>query len=260
MILAIDIGNSNIVIALFKDNEWSHTFRYETKSIQPELFYENALRNIFLEWAIHKPSDIEDCVISSVVPDINQVIINAVENVTGHQPVLLGPDIFTKMEFHVPLPYEIGSDIVANAYASTHLYHPRCIVVDFGTALTFTIANKNQGIVGVTIAPGIKTSLGALSQQTAQLPLVSLSVPDSVIGHDTTSAIQAGVLWGYVGLVKEIIHRMHIELEGDYKVIATGGTSGFLQPLNHVFDYHDKLLTLNGIRLICQWWKGYQPQ
>ena len=252
MFLAIDIGNSNIVIALFQNNEWTHSFRYETKELQPEYYYESALRNLLLEWGIHN-YDINDCVVSSVVPDMNGLILEAVYSVTGTTPMLLGPDIFKALDLAVPHPYEIGSDLVCNAYAAIKKYGNQCIVVDFGTALTFTIIDAIKGIIGVTIAPGLKTAINSLSSQTAQLPLVSLKMPPSVIGHDTASAIQAGVLRGYVGLVNEILNSMKTELNEPYKVVATGGLSAILHPLEQSFDAIDKMLTLDGSKLIYEY-------
>jgi type III pantothenate kinase len=248
LILAIDIGNTNIVIAMYNNGLWTNTFRYETKEPQSEFFYENALRNILLEWRI-APSDVHQCVISSVVPDVNHIIMEAVINVTAHAPLLLAPEVYKTLDMVIPHPYEIGSDIVSNAYAAFKMYGPRCIIVDFGTALTFTIVDAS-GIVGVTIAPGLKTAINALAKNTALLPLVPLELPDSAIGHDTVSAIQAGILWGYVGLVRELLRKQKSELTGNYKIIATGGLSSVLHPLENEFDTISKMLTLDGMRLI----------
>ena len=250
MILAIDVGNTNIVIAMYKDGVWTNTFRYETKEPQPELFYENALRNILLEWRISS-AEVNKCVISSVVPDVNHIISEAVLSVTGHVPLLLQPDVYKSLDLAIPHPYEIGSDIVSNAYAAVKLYSPRCIIVDFGTALTFTVVNT-ETILGVTIAPGLTTAIQALANNTAQLPVVPLEMPQSAIGHDTVSAIQAGILWGYVGLVKEILNKQKSELPDEYIVIATGGLSSILHPLESEFDVISKMLTLDGMRLIYE--------
>ncbi len=247
--LTIDIGNSNIVLGLYQEGSWTHNFRYETKSTQPELYYENALRNIFLEWRI-SPSAVNECAISSVVPDLNEVIKEAVTQVTGFEPIFLTVDLFKNLDIFVPEPYEIGADLVANGYAAIHLHAENCIVVDFGTALTFTVVNKKEGIKGVSIAPGLKTAVHSLSLNTAQLPTVPIALPKSAIGIDTVSAIQSGVMWGYVGLVKELLHKIKSELNGDYKVIATGGLSSILSPLEKEFDVVNKVLTLEGIRLL----------
>ena len=249
MILVVDIGNSNIVIALYKEGSWTNTFRYETKDELPEFYYESALRNIFLEWSIH-PSHVKDSIVSSVVPDLNLVIREAILNVTGYAPILVTPEVFKLLDMHIPHPYEIGTDLVANAYGALHSYGNECIIVDFGTALSFTIVSKAAGIIGVTIAPGLKTAIHSLSLQTAQLPMVPIQLPSSSIGNDTVTAIQAGVMWGYVGLVKQLIASIQSELNGEYKIIATGGLSSILSPLESEFDYIDKMLTLNGLRLI----------
>lgn len=251
MTLAIDIGNSNIVIALYKEGQWTNTFRYETKETQPEFYYENALRNILLEWRISS-SNLTKCIISSVVPDLNEVIRQAVNNISGCEPLFITPDVLKNLDVAIPHPYEIGSDIAANAYASIKLHGDHNIIIDFGTALTFTVANKKDGIIGVTIAPGIMTAIHALSSNTAQLPTVPLHLPASAIGHDTVSAIQSGVLWGYVGLVKEVVYRIQNELPTPYKIIATGGLSSILHPLEDTIDMVDKMLTLDGMRLIYE--------
>ena len=255
MILAIDIGNSNIVIAMHKDGSWTNTFRYETKETQPEFYYESALRNILLEWRING-SDIKKCVISSVVPDLNEVIMEAVRYVTASDPLLLGPEVYRQLDMTVPHPYEIGSDIVSNAYGAVHLFGDRCIVVDFGTALTFTVVDNISGIAGVTIAPGLKTAMQSLSSQTAQLPIVPLELTPSAIGFDTVSAIQAGVTWGYIGLVHGLLQKIKSELSDEYKVIATGGLSAILHPLQPSFDTVCRELTLDGMRLIYDFYSS----
>ena len=253
MILAVDIGNSNIVIALNNEGKWTHTFRYETKETQSEFYYEQALRNLLLEWGIHH-SEVNNCVISSVVPDLNNAIKEAFFQVTGHKAMVLNPELFKNLDMFIPHRYEIGSDIVSNAYAAIHLFSEKCIIIDFGTALTFTIVSKIEGIKGVTIAPGLHTAVQSLSNHTAQLPVVPLELPDSVIGHDTTSAIQAGVTYGYVGLVSHILTQIKAEInDTGYKVIATGGLSSILKPLEIKFDFVHKLLTLDGMKLLYEY-------
>jgi len=255
MLLAIDIGNSNIVLGVYRDGSWHESFRYETRDIQPPQFYEVSLMNLLLEWNIPLQS-VTKCVISSVVPEINDTIIQAASHVLGYSPFVINPEVIRKMPYPVPFPYEIGTDIVANTFAGLHLYGPQCIIVDFGTALTFTVADRINGISGVTIAPGIKTALHSLASSTAQLPLVPVELPASVIGHDTISAIQAGVMWGYVGLVKELLSNMKKELPNGYTTIATGGLSLKLEPLKSEFDHINIMLTLDGMRLIYDYHHG----
>lgn len=251
MLLAIDIGNTNIVVALFDGNEWVQTFRYNTKDDQPAIFYQRGLRDILLEWGLSF-SEITEVAVSSVVPELNERILQAVQHNTSVIPFFLNPSVFESLEMHIPHPYVIGSDLVANAYAAINKYKKDCIVVDFGTALTFTVVSKSNGIEGVTIAPGLRTAISALSGNTAQLPEVSLELPSSVIGRNTDHAIKAGVLWGYVGLVKELLSKIQEERNESLYVIATGGLSSTLTPLASLFDVKDKYLTLEGIRLIAE--------
>lgn len=140
--------------------------------------------------------------------------------------------------------------MVANAVAGFDFAKGACILVDFGTALTFTVIDKEGKVQGVNIAPGIKTALTALVGSTAQLPKIPLELPKTVIGKNTVHAIQSGILWGYVGLVKEMLVRIKNELNEDFTIIATGGLSNVLEPLKSEFDLIDKQLTLNRLVLI----------
>lgn len=249
MFLATDIGNSNIVIAIHNGEKWKYKYRYETQSIQPSLFYETGLRDLLLEWGI-QPGEITDAAVSSVVPDITETIIEAIIANVRFQPLLLTPEVFMKLDMDIPKIYEIGSDLVSNAYAAKKQFNKNTLVVDFGTALTFTIYNNDEGIKGVTIAPGLKTIISTLSGSTAQLPEIEIKIPASTIGKSTSTAIRAGVLFGFIGQVKEILSRIKNELEEDYFIVATGGLSSVIDDLQPEFDLVDKNLTLDGIRLI----------
>ena len=253
MQLIVDIGNSNIVLAIYRNDSWYSIFRYETRENQPQLFFERGIKDILLEWGV-KAKDISLIGISSVVPDLNDRLINASQHVVGLVPKLITPEILMALDMHVPKPFEIGSDLVANAYAASRKYNTNAIIVDFGTALTFTVVDLMEGIKGVTIAPGLKTAIQSLAGNTAQLPLVSLEIPTSVIGQSTAHAMQAGVMVGYKGLVKEIIRSMKRELAPmEYKVISTGGLSQFVEYIKEEIDITDKHLTLDGIRMICNY-------
>lgn len=246
MFLAADIGNTNIVIAIHDGQEWRHRFRYETKESQPQLFYETGLRDLMLEWGL-PPGAIKQSGISSVVPDLTDKISAAITINTGTEPTILGPDLFVRLPIKIPKVYEIGSDLVANAYAVHHKYERNAIVIDFGTAQTFLVYKHGHGIEGVTIAPGIRTMYSTLSRATAQLPDLDLSIPASAIGTSTSTAISAGVTIGFVGMVTHIIKEMQAELTEDYTLIATGGLSTVIKPLAEAFDIVDKDLTLDGI-------------
>ena len=251
MFLATDIGNSTIVIAIHDGENWTFKYRFDSKDIKPAIFYETGLRDILLEWGI-QPGQITSAAISSVVPDLTDSIYNAVVANIRFEPILLNPSVFLKLDMHIPKIYEIGSDLVANAFAAKKIFQKNTVIVDFGTALTFTVYNESKGIEGVTISPGLKTIIATLSGNTAQLPEVEIKIPESAIGKSTSSAIHAGVIFGFVGLVKEILTRIKQELDEPYQVIATGGLSTVIKELNTEFDLIDKDLTLNGIRLIAE--------
>jgi type III pantothenate kinase len=248
MQLIVDIGNSNIVIAVF-DGDWKNIFRYETKENQPQIYYEKGLGNILFEWGL-KPSMIDKAIISSVVPDMNERIVNSISNLIGKEAILINASILQQLNIHIPHVNEIGSDLVANSVAALSIFKQPCIVVDFGTALTFTVVHPKAGIQGVTICPGIKTAFASLASNTAQLPNVSLQRPESAIGKNTVHALQAGVIIGYEGLVSHLIERIKSELDEPYLVIGTGGLSTSLTNITKNFDHVNKLLTIEGIKLI----------
>lgn len=164
--------------------------------------------------------------------------------------MVMGPDLFRELPLGIIHPEEIGADLVANATAGFARMGGPVVIVDFGTALTFTVVNAQGHIQGVTIAPGLKTAMHALFHKTAQLPTVPLHLPESAIGQSTPHALQAGIMLGYVGLVKELLSRMDAELGGNTKHIATGGLALVLTPLHDRFDEIDQMLTLDGLRLI----------
>lgn len=251
MFLAADIGNSNIVIALHDGNQWKYQHRYDTKEDQPEIYYETGIRDLLLEWGI-RPNEINKAAISSVVPDMTEKIVEAFVANLRFVPLLLGPEVFKKLEMKIPKIYEIGSDIVSNAVAAKKKINQNTIIVDFGTALTFTIFNQHTGIEGVTIAPGLKTIISTLSGNTAQLPEIEIVVPNSAIGKSTSTAIRAGVLFGFIGMVKEILARIQAELKDKHYIIATGGLSSVIEELTPEFDEINKDLTLEGIRQITE--------
>lgn len=245
--LVIDIGNSNIVLGLYQDGRWKHVFRYPSHNVQPSSFYGHGLQEVLLEWQIH-PSDVQQVSVSSVVPDITSILEQELRSIIGSSPVIMGPELYERLPFSVPQPYTIGSDLVSNALAVHHRWQETTIIVDFGTALTFTLYRAGKGIDGVTIAPGIRTAIRSLAGDTAQLPEADIALPASVIGKNTTHAIQAGVLHGYTGLVKHIVQQVQQEIGEDCKVVATGGMATQL-PLEDCVDVIDKHLTLDGIRL-----------
>jgi type III pantothenate kinase len=236
MMLAVDIGNTDVTLGLYRENKWAHTWRLSSALNRPE--------------AGLRTEEVQKIVISSVVPDLTERIINVVKTLFEKQPVVLGPDVYAKLPIEVLNPYEIGSDLVSNALAAHMRFKANCIVVDFGTALTFTTIDVKGKILGVAIAPGLKTAIRSLSQNTAKLFDVPLELPGSALGKNTVHAIQAGILIGYEGLVSSMIKRIKSELNDPAcATVATGGLSSIITSLKDQFTEVDPNLTLNGLRL-----------
>lgn len=246
MILAVDIGNTNIVTGIKKE-DW-YTGRIETVLGESASFYRSKIK----EWLSPVGSDkIEQVVVSSVVPGLTPTILEALNFASKKPASLIGPNIYDQLPITVENANEIGTDLVCNSLAAFNLFKSDCMVIDFGTALTFTVI-LDAKIVGVNIAPGIKTALKSLTTNAAQLNDIPLELPDAIIGKNTTTALQSGILWGYVGLVERMIERIEKEVGKQLKVVATGGLSEVLKPLEERFDKVDRNLTLEGLRLISQ--------
>ena len=170
----------------------------------------------------------------------------------GKKPTVLGPDVYERLSLKVLNPFEIGSDLVANSVAAVSMVGTDCLVVDFGTALTFTLIQKNE-ITGVSIAPGLKTAIRSLSQNTAKLFDVPLQLPGSALGKNTVHAIQAGTLFGYEGLVKFMMERIQTEINSpQLPVVATGGLVAVINTLHGLFTCVEPDLTINGLREISE--------
>ncbi len=252
MVLAIDIGNSNVVVALHDGTSWIQVWRLPT-IIEAEgpLFYEKRLTDLLFEAGI-LPGQTPQVVVSSVVPQLTLPFLHITEHLFGEPALKVAPPIYPKLKLKIDRPNEIGTDLLANAVAAHHLYQQDCIVVDFGTALTFTTVTSEGHILGVAIAPGLKTAIASLFQKTAQLPEVPLTLPITPIGKNTEHAIQSGILIGYVGLVRHMLAEIRREVGPQYIAVATGGLSGVLTPLQADFHHIDPMLTLEGLRIIAE--------
>ena len=250
MHLVFDIGNSNVVCGLYAGEETTHIWRWDTiKNDESRMYYQKRIINALFEEHIELPG-INYVTLSSVVPLLNEMFIDMLSELFKVQINHIQFDSYPGLTIHTDSPDEMGTDLIANAIAALHELNEDAIIVDFGTALTFTVVEKEHNIQGVAIAPGLYTALKALHGDTAQLPEVNAKLPLSTIGKNTEHAIQAGVFRGYIGLVKEIINSIEEEKGKRFKRIATGGLSGVLTPLEVEFDLVKRELTLNGIRLI----------
>ena len=249
MLLAIDVGNSDITIGLWNGEAWLREWRIPSRTELLEVSYAMKLRDLFLEDS--QPVDsVKTIVLSSVVPGLTEKIKNVAKSLFEKEPIVLGPALYAQLPLSILNPYEIGSDLVANAVAAHFQLKQTCIVVDFGTALTFTTVSGDGKILGVSIVPGLRTALKSLSQNTAKLFDVPLEMPKSALGTNTVTAIQSGIVIGYEGLVKNMVVAIRKELGVDCPAIATGGLSFVITSLKSFFHLVDPKLTLNGLRLI----------
>lgn len=254
MLLALDIGNSDVTMGLWKDGSWQ-IWRIPSRSDQPELFYGIKVRDYFLEAGLPVEA-VDTIVLSSVVPGLTDKVRNVLRSLFKREPVLLGPGLYEKLPIEVLNPYEIGSDLVANAVGAHFLMKETCIVVDFGTALTFTTVSDKGKILGVSIVPGLRTALRALSQNTAKLFDVPLEMPTSALGINTVTAIQSGIVIGYEGLVKNMVQAIRTEIKIECPAIATGGLSFVMTSLRGFFHRVEPQLTLDGLRIIGELTNG----
>ena len=249
MLLAIDAGNTDIVFGLYDGDDWVRLWRIPSKDRQARKTWGPKLKSELQELRL-KPTDLEEVVVSSVVPEIDEPLRSLLLKLIQRPPRWVGPELYEKLAIKVHNPQEMGTDLVANAVAAYDRFKQKCLVVDFGTALTFTTIADDGQVLGVAIAPGLRTAVKALFLNAAQLPEVPLEVPDSALGQNTIHAIQAGVVMGYAGMVRHLIEQIRREVGSDLKVIATGGLSEVLTPIKDQFDAIDRLLTLEGLALI----------
>lgn len=250
MLFAIDIGNTDISCGLWDEGRWIHVWRIPTDVMQSEIHYGMRIRNHFFEARIAE-QNVERVVMSCVVPALASKFENMMLQLFGQRALVLGPQVYAQLPVKTRSPYEIGSDLVANAMAGWTHYKGDCVIVDFGTALTFTTVVQDT-IHGVAIAPGIMTAVKALSSNTAKLFDVPLEMPESVFGKDTIQAIQAGILMGYDALVRGMISKIRIEIQHDkIPVVATGGLAKVITSLHDVFDSYSPALTLDGLQIIA---------
>lgn len=259
MLLAIDMGNTNIVVAVFNQNDLIHTWRIYTDTRRTGDEYASIIASFFREAGLDI-SKIDSCILSSVVPLLIGQFVGLIERLIGKKPVLVNPGIFSLLPIRIPesAVHEIGSDLVCNAVEAFCRYNSACVVVDFGTALTFTAVDNTGYVQGIAIAPGLGTARNSLFKNTAQLPSVPLEAPSNSLGTNTIHSIQAGIVLGYKGLVESLIARMKDDLEEklqinkkDIRVIATGGLNSVLKPITSVFQDVDKELTLRGLKRIA---------
>jgi len=249
-LLAIDIGNTNIVFGVHDGVRWSHQWRAQTVRERMPDEYAVMFRNFFSSAGLELQS-FQNTVLSSVVPQLTHGIAEMVSNHTGYRPVIVSAALNTGIRIRTEQPERLGGDLISNAVAAYDRFQSNSIVVDFGTATTFSVVIEPGEMIGAVIAAGLRATEDALVRRTAQLPHVELVAPPTIVGANTIHAMQAGLVVGHVAMVEGIVDRIRKQI-GGAKVIATGGLSSVLAPLTDRFDAVDPWLTLDGLRLIAE--------
>ena len=251
MILAIDVGNSNIVLGALRGDEILFEARMATDHIKTSDQYCVEMKSLLELFGVHA-AQIEGTILSSVVPQLLNTLQTAVWKLTGKRCMTVGPGLKTGLNIRIDNPAQAGSDLVVAAVAAIREYGAPLIVIDMGTATTITVIDRNGSFIGGSISPGVKISLAALTGRTAQLPGINLEAPKHAIGRNTVDSMQSGVMFGAASMLDGMIERMEAELGYSATVVATGGISRFIVPYCMREILVDKDLLLKGLKLIYE--------
>jgi type III pantothenate kinase len=253
MLLVVDVGNTQTHFGVFDgDDQLSEHWRFATvrESTGDELGA--ALSNLLFLRGMSF-ANVDASIVSSTVPQLSVQWTAMASRYLGHEMLVVGPSIRTGMPIRIDNPHEVGADRLVNAVAAYDRVHDTCVVVDFGTAITYDAVSAAGEYLGGIITPGAEISIDALYDRAAKLPKVELAAPRSLIGKSTVDAIRSGIVYGFAGQVEGIVRRLRAELGPTTTVIATGGLAGELVPfIRETIDEVDDLLTLIGLRLIWQ--------
>ena len=249
MLLAIDIGNTNILIGGIQDDKIIFKARIATDRTRTSDQYGVEIKNM-IEALGSKISDISDCIISSVVPPVFNSVRTGVIKIIGKQPMVVGPGLKTGLNIHVDVPSQVGSDRIVIAVAALAEYQAPLILIDMGTATTIEVVEPENRYLGGVIFPGVKVSLDALTSRAAQLPGISLDQPKQVIGKNTVDCMRSGTMYGNAAMIAGLVDRIEEELGHSSTIIATGGLARFITPLCKRDIIVEKDLLLKGLNLI----------
>lgn len=254
VLLALDVGNTHTTIGVFREKEILRRWRLSTTRDRTVDEMGILLRNL-CQWSQISPDDIGGVIVGSVVPPLDGALKAAIATYLHAEALFVAPGIRSGMPLKVETPQELGADRLCNAVAAYAEYGGPCVVVDFGTATTWEVVSEKGEFLGGVIAPGLEISAEALFSRAAKLPRIELVPPARVIGKATVDSMQAGLVYGYVGLVEGVTRRVLAELGGG-KVIATGGLAAVIAQHTSLFDAVDDDLTLTGLRLL---WERNRP-
>ncbi len=254
MLLAMDVGNTHTTIGVFRDGEILRRFRLTTARNRTVDELGLLLRQL-CQWSQIAAEEISGVIVGSVVPPLDGALRAAVATYLHAEPLFVAPGIRSGMPLRVETPHELGADRLCNAVAAFAEYGGPCVVVDFGTATTWDVVSAHGEFLGGVIAPGLEIAAEALFSRAAKLPRVELAAPPRAIGKATVDSMQAGLVFGYVGLVEGLTQRVLGEL-GSGTVVATGGLASVIGRHTDIFTAVDEDLTLKGLRLL---WEKNRP-
>lgn len=253
MLLVIDIGNSNIVMGTYEGKNLMKHWRVSTDSQKTGDEYGMLINDLFRYQGV-SINDVHDIIISSVVPQLLVPFMKMCERYFKIKPLVVGPGIKTGIKINYENPRAIGADRIVNAVGAFEHYGGPLIVIDIGTATTIDVVAGNGDFLGGVIAPGIVSAADSLVSATAKLPRIELVPPKNIICHNTITGMQAGIIYGYVGQIDEIVRRIRAEMGEDWnaKVIATGGLAKMIAKESKTIDKIDHFLTLSGLRALYE--------
>ncbi len=249
MILAVDIGNTNIVVGFLDKTNIIAQGRIGTDKKKTDMDFLIQLKLMLSVYSI-KQSDIEGSILSSVVPEITQEVSHALELLINKKPFIIGSGIKTGLNIKIDNPKSLGADRVCDAVCVIEEYKTPAIIIDMGTATTLSVVDKNHNHIGGMIIPGMKTSLDSLSDHASQLPFISLEAPKNLIGKNTVECMQSGLIYGNTCMIDGLIDRIKEEIEGDVTVIVTGGLGKLIIPYSKHKLIYDPNLLLKGLYYI----------
>ena len=249
MLIVIDIGNTNITMGIYHQNQLIGTYRLTTKFQRTSDEYGFMLLS-FLSASSISADDIQDIIISSVVPEINYSFTNCIKKYLHKNPIFIGPGVKTGIDIRIDNPSTLGADRLVDAAGAYYTYGGPCLVIDFGTATTYDVVSEKGEFLGGATAPGIGICANALSSQAAKLPEIEIQKPERVIAKNTIKSMQAGVFFGYIGQTEYLIKQIKKEYQQDMKVISTGGLGRMIAKETDFIDIYDADLTFKGLKII----------